>query len=202
MEILYNDTTTSLWPAGIIISIITLAVLWRRTHNLPFLFFLSIFEVYVLFAIDKVFFPIQINGLYVEVMKKTSLMADVNLTPFYFDKYGLTPASFWGIINNIILTMPFGFGLNFIARVKTKNFILLAFAVGIGIETVQLLISLLLGYAYRTIDVNDVLLNAIGVLLGYAFFKVFAFAYLVATKKFALKHENLAAYIYDIASQA
>jgi len=202
MEILFNDTTILLWPLGVLISIVILVVLWRRTHNLSFLFFLSIFEVYVLFAIDKVFFPIQVSGQYVDVMKDVPIQSQINLVPFYFDQYGLTPASFWGIVENIILTIPFGFGLNFIARVKTKNFILLAFALGAGIETVQLIVSLVLGYPYRTTDINDVIMNAAGVLLGYALFKVFALLYLAATKKFALKHENVAAYIYAIASQA
>lgn len=129
-------------------------------------------------------------------------MSQINLVPFYFGKYGLTPASFLGIVNNIILTMPFGFGLNFIARVKTKKITFLAFALGVGLETAQLIFSIILGYPYRTIDINDAIFNATGVLLGYAFFKVFALLYLAATKKFALKHENVAAYIYDIANQA
>lgn len=201
MEILYNDTAISLWTTGILISIIILVVLWHRTHNLSFLFFLSIFEIYVLFAIDKVFFPIQINGLYVDVMKTEPIMSQINLVPFYFDQYGLTPASFWGIVNNIILTVPFGFGLNFIMRLRTRNFIWLAFALGLGFEITQLIISLVLRYPYRTIDVNDVLMNATGVLLGYGLFRIFALLYLAITKRFEIKHEGLSAYIYDVASR-
>jgi len=202
MEILYNDTGISLWPMAILVSIITLAVLWRRTHNLVFLFFFSIFGTYVFLAIDKVFFPIEINGLYVDVMRDEPLISQINLIPFYFGKYGLTPASFWGMVNNIILTMPFGFGLNFIAKVKTKKFISLAFALGLGFEITQLIISLFLRYPYRTIDVNDVIMNATGVLFGYGLFRIFALLYLTTTKHFEIKHEGLSAYIYDVVSGA
>lgn len=202
MEILYNDTGTSLWPIAILISVTTLAILWRRTHNLSYLFFLSIFGAYVFLAIDKVFFPIEINGLYVDVMREEPLMSQINLIPFYFGQYGLTPASFLGIVNNVILTMPFGFGLNFIIQLKDRNFIWLGFVLGFGFETTQLIISLFLRYPYRTIDVNDILMNAIGVLLGYGLFRIFALLYLAMTKRFEIKHEGLSAYIYDVASRA
>ena len=202
MEILYNDTATSLWPIGILISVIILVALSRRTRNLSFLFFLSIFEAYVLLAIDKIFFPIEINGLYVDVMRNEPLMSQINLIPFYFDQYGLTPASFWGIVNNIILTMPFGFGLNFITHLRARNFVWLGLVLGFGFETTQLIISLVLRYPYRNIDINDVLLNAIGVLIGYGLFRIFALLYLEITKLFDIKHEGLSAYIYKVASQA
>jgi glycopeptide antibiotics resistance protein len=44
----------------------------------------------------------------------------------------------------------------------------------VTIETLQLAISLLYGFAYRVIDVNDVLLNLSGAMLGYALLKVAA----------------------------
>ncbi|MFD7525747.1 VanZ family protein [Paenibacillus chitinolyticus] len=45
---------------------------------------------------------------------------------------------------------------------------------GVAIEGAQLVLSLLIRAGYRTVDVNDVLLNFIGVLLGYGCYHLFA----------------------------
>lgn len=202
MILIINDIGIPLWLLGILGLIVALAILWQRKRGLPYLFFFSIFWVYVMVSLDKVFFPIQINGEYVDAMRQIPLLSQVNLVPFYFGQYPMASAGFIGILNNVILTIPFGFGLNFIVRIRAKNFIWLAFALGIGFEITQLIISLLLRYPYRTIDVNDILMNATGVLLGYGLFRIFALLYLAMTKRFEIKHEDLSAYIYDVASRA
>jgi len=38
----------------------------------------------------------------------------------------------------------------------------------LGIELAQLAVSLALGYSYRVTEIDDVLLNFVGVLLGFA----------------------------------
>lgn len=40
------------------------------------------------------------------------------------------------------------------------------------------MVSLAIGGAYRTVDISDVLLNMVGVWLGYGLFKRFALSYL------------------------
>lgn len=202
MEIIVNDLAIPLWPIGLLALMVALAVLWRRQHNLAYLFFFSIFWVYLLLGLAKVFFPIPINGEYVNVMRQIPITSQINLVPFYFGPYPLSPGGFIGLINNVVLTMPFGFGLNFIRRLRAKSFIGLAFALGLSLELTQLIISLVLGYPYRTIDVNDVLMNATGVLLGYGLFGIFARFYLATTKRFEIQPEGLAAYLYAIVSQA
>jgi len=108
-----------------------------------------------------------------------------------------------GIIGNIILTMPFGFGLSFVVPIKAKAIFGIAVGVGFGIEAIQLIISLLLGYPYRVIDVNDALLNACGVLLGFGLFRIFTWLYLSALSSTIDKeHGGLPAYIDKIARQA
>lgn len=60
----------------------------------------------------------------------------------------------------------------------------------------------MLGYPYRVIDINDAILNAFGVLIGYGMFRIFAWLYLRVTQRFASKHRGLTAYIYDVARRA
>jgi hypothetical protein len=38
---------------------------------------------------------------------------------------------------------------------------------GVSIEAAQLAISAMLGFAYRAIDIDDVILNAIGIAIGW-----------------------------------
>ena len=56
-----------------------------------------------MFSLDKVFFPVQINGEYVDVMRQVPLMSQVNLVPFFFGQYPLTAVDFIHISGNIIL---------------------------------------------------------------------------------------------------
>ncbi len=202
MQIVVNDTGIPVWPVGILVLIVVLALLWRKKRNWSYLFFFSIFWLYVMSGLDKVFFPIPINGQYVEVMKQTSLSSHINLVPFYINQqYPLNTLALVNIIQNILLTMPLGFGLNFISRIKMRSLLWLSVAVGLGIELVQLIISFLLQYPYRIVDINDALLNAIGVIIGYGLFKGFAGLYLKITRNLKIEHTGLSLYIYEIALQ-
>ena len=202
MQIIFNDIGIDLWPFAGLILIIALVILRRRKHSLPYTVFFSILWVYGMAGLDKTFFPLQINGQYVDVMRQVPLMSFVNLIPFSFGPYGLNAPSLFGLVNNIILTVPLGFLLNFMTRLKMKKIVWLSIAFGFGIEALQLFVSWLLRYPYRVIDINDALLNAIGVLIGYALFRVFAWIYLAITRKLAIEHKGLLAYIHTVTDPA
>lgn len=53
-----------------------------------------------------------------------------------------------------------------------RGLILLAVAGGVSVEAGQLAISTVLGFHYRTIDIDDVILNAIGIVVGWAVLRV------------------------------
>lgn len=76
----------------------------------------------------------------------------------------------------------------------------MAVAVGVGIETTQLILSVVLGGVYRSVDINDVLMNAIGVLIGYGFFRVFSWLYVANAERVKIKLEGLFAYVYTVAN--
>ena len=54
-------------------------------------------------------------------------------------------------------------------------------AVGLGLELSQLAASLAFQSSFHVADINDSILNAIGVLLGYAVFRILAWLYLTLT---------------------
>ena len=184
---------------GIGILILFLPVLWWRKHNLSYLLFFSIFWVYLLAVVQVVFFPIAINTDY----GGATFTPSINLIPFYFGScFSYIPElCVRGFIDNIILTIPFGFGVNFLVRVKPRNFFGIAIAIGLGFEFSQLMLSIAFRSGFRAVDINDAILNATGVLLGYALFRAFAWAYLKATEHFRIKHKWLFADIYVVVFQ-
>lgn len=189
---------------GVVILIVIITILWKQKRSPSYIFCFSLFWVYLLLLMSVTIFPIPLSENISTVFTEQQLtftLSHVNLVPFkyftFFNKYVV----FREIIRNILLTIPFGFGIRFITPFRAKNFIWLSIAVGLAIEVTQLVISLGVAGAYRTIDVTDVLLNAIGALLGFVLFKAFAWWYLMVTQQPHNKRSGFSAYIYSIASR-
>lgn len=203
MEPPFYNLSFDIWPIGIVLLIMPLAILVHKRRNPYYIFCFSILGIYLLFAIQQVFFPIEINGDYSEYMRhEASFTSFINLIPFYFGPFGTLGSSLQTMMLNAILTIPFGFGINFVARVRAKAFLWIAPAIGLGFETAQLIISLMLRYPYRLIDINDVLMNTLGILVGYGIFRVFARLYLWAAQQFAIGHRGLGEYVYVIVKRS
>jgi glycopeptide antibiotics resistance protein len=188
---------------GILILVVLLTILWHHGRSRVYLFFFSVFWIYILLVAGATIFPIPLPGSMDGLLAKqqiTYTLSYVNFVPFKYLNFPNTRIIFLEILQNILLTIPFGFGISFVARLRAKDFIWLAIALGFGIELTQLVISLVIG-PYRTVDITDVILNALGVLLGYCLFRVFAWLYLKITKRLGDKPQGLLAYIYDVASQ-
>jgi glycopeptide antibiotics resistance protein len=106
----------------------------------------------------------------------------VQLIPFYFVKDFMTVQQMgnWFLLNalklsfyNVLLLMPLGFYLGFLFEVKRKaSAILLVFLTSLLIETVQWILSAAGVIWSRTFNVDDLLLNTIGGLIGYVVFKI------------------------------
>jgi glycopeptide antibiotics resistance protein len=78
------------------------------------------------------------------------------------------------LVGNLVAFAPLGVLVPLLVRRRVAGLalavLLLAFLLSLGIETGQVLVSSALGYAYRTADVDDVILNVTGALIGYALF--------------------------------
>jgi glycopeptide antibiotics resistance protein len=86
--------------------------------------------------------------------------------------HGTLFSQVWILGGNVLTLAPFGFLLPFAApRLATwRRMALAGLIFPLAIELSQLAVSLALGYSYRVTEVDDVLLNFAGVLLGYALF--------------------------------
>jgi glycopeptide antibiotics resistance protein len=203
MGIEFNGLLLPGWLIGAPIVVFILAVHVHRKQSWPYIFCLSIFCVYLLKALDLTFFPLGINGTYVESMKTVPIQSFINLIPFYIGQQHIfDQRDFVDFVNNVLLTIPFGFGIIFVSQLRPKDFLWLAFAIGFGIETTQLLISLILRYPYRIIDINDALLNTAGVLLGYALFRIFAWIFIMISRYLKNEPGRWWSYVYEVTTRA
>jgi glycopeptide antibiotics resistance protein len=154
-----------------------------------------------MYGIDKVFFPMEISGSFSDSMRHLPILSSVNFVPFYFGQFGLTVGGLKFLLYNILLTVPYGFGINFLTRMSAKKIVSVSIFLGLGLEMAQLLLSLALRYPYRVVDINDAIFNVFGVLLGYGLFKLFARLYLLIMGQTTNNKDRLSLYLYDVVQQ-
>lgn len=98
-------------------------------------------------------------------------MNDVNFTPMVtirrFTRLGWGDAFAVNLVGNVGMFLPLGFGLPLLWRrwQRVWKVLLMAFLVPVVIETTQIFIG-------RSVDIDDVLLNAAGVMMGYVLWAI------------------------------
>lgn len=155
---------------GLIFSLLFVTVFlplgWMRKYPPHRIFVTALIFLYFLFLIDVTLFPIPLNHV-------GDYPREPNLVPFATIRETLGH-SYWrvpfeNIGGNFILLMPFGF---FLALKSKRNLpfwhmLGVAFLVTLCIEFLQLFISHLISFRYRTFDVDDLMLNTLGFLIAY-----------------------------------
>jgi glycopeptide antibiotics resistance protein len=174
--------------------LLALILLWTKNKNLSYIFLCAIFGVYLIGVISVVVFPFPIG------YSNPDFKPAVNMIPFNFGScFNMFPEiCFRTIYENILLTVPLGFGISFITPIKRKNILTLGIMVGLLFELTQLAISLAVRSPFRAVDVNDVIFNAIGVWLGYGIFLIFGWVYKLLIQKIKLQPKYIFAYVYDV----
>jgi glycopeptide antibiotics resistance protein len=98
---------------------------------------------------------------------------EMNLIPLMT----LAPQDLKTSLLNILLLIPFGFGLPFITNYRMKKIVVLGALFSIGIELLQLITGYMAKMTFRIADINDVIFNTLGVIIGYLLFMVFVRIY-------------------------
>ena len=89
----------------------------------------------------------------------------------------LTPQDLETSFLNILLLIPFGFGLPFITNYRMKKMVVIGALFSIFIEFIQLITGFIANITFRVADINDVIFNTVGVAIGYILFIVFVRIY-------------------------
>ena len=159
----YNSITQILldiWPSLLIccVIMISLRITYLIKNNIKFVFYKEIlmlgFIMYVIALFEVVTFQ--------DVSWSSS-----NFIPFKeMLRYDFgTKLFFKNVIGNMIMFIPFGFFTSYFLKLKkVYSVFLLTLLTSITIETTQLLIG-------RVFDIDDIILNVIGGLIGYLIFK-------------------------------
>lgn len=175
----------SAWPISALILIVTLLITSWRGYSYRYQIFLSCFWIYLTILLDLVSFPIYLSGPIVEQRLALGPIVRFNLNPF---SLGSTVSNYTLllVVLNFLITMPLGFSLPCLLALSRKQMLLIALCVGPLFEMIQLG-GVLLGFADRVIDVQDMLLNSLGVVLGYSLFLLAAQIYLFVLRVWRLK---------------
>lgn len=139
--------------------------------------FIGIFTIYIFGLLKYAIFPIYINSMIALEIHKTqsavdNIMSNTNLIPF-FNSFDLKD-----FFLNIIMTFPVGFLVPCINKKNTSQMIIWGLIIGVGIETIQLLLGFIQGFTFRNININDSIANLLGVLFGYVVLKIFIKIYI------------------------
>ena len=149
----------------------------KKEKQICFLFFL-----YVLFILKVIVFkfsPEQIQSI-VNSWRKDIVWEGLNTANFtlfrtikMYIKYYSLPSirSFENLFGNIFVFVPFGYLLPMVHAACKNVFVLFAnaFLFVLGIEVFQLF------SAFGAFDVDDILLNCLGTLIGYCVFLLFQY---------------------------
>ena len=165
-------------PVGIVIALLRS---WRRRDGWWRLVVRLAIAVYAAVLIGLVFFPLPLPPWHVPPFDQGPAFEPwplpwANLTPFATigSAIGLGPdwPQFWTLLGNIAAFVPLGVfvGLTWPDRRSWRRAFLLGLAATVAIELTQLGVSLLMGYPYRYADIDDVIANVGGALLGFGGF--------------------------------
>jgi glycopeptide antibiotics resistance protein len=140
-----------------------------------------VFFVYVLTVMSVTLFPLPIQKRLIEdamtyhwgwgTNNFIPLKTILNLVlhdPFPMDAVR-------NISGNIVLFIPLGFLVPLVRRRDTRfgKVVAFGFCASLVVELSQLVISSIIGFTYRAFDVDDLILNTIGVAVGYLLFSRF-----------------------------
>lgn len=150
-------------------------LLWKKA-SLKIVCLSSIFFWYAFVVLVLIVLPFPLDRAIFQHAGEAQTNSN-NFVPFASLAWTFTkrPFAIWReVAGNIVLFVPLGVLFPMIWK-KTDEFLkMLAIGAGISLalECIQLAISTILGFTYRVFDIDDVLLNAAGCMLGYVLLRV------------------------------
>ena len=155
---------SSVWPLLILVSVIVISL--RITYIIKY-------KPKVIFYKEMIYFGFILYVLclfYVVTFQDVSWSTS-NYVPFKeMFRYSFGSRLFFkNVVGNMLMFMPFGFFVAYILKLKKVwIMLLLSLIVSLTIETIQSIIG-------RVFDVDDIILNVIGAILGFLVFKIVYF---------------------------
>ncbi len=161
----------------------------KKNKNFTYLVFFTIFYIYIFKVLDYTIFQFQSLFLLKHflpnlIVNGQTARESLNLVPLTT----LTREDVKTSLLNILLFVPFGFGLPFITSLRLKKVVVVGVLFSIILELLQLLTGYMAHVTFRVTDINDVVFNTLGVAIGYSVFIVF-----VRTSRSAVRNRKQSA---------
>ncbi|WP_409509189.1 VanZ family protein [Bacillus spizizenii] len=157
--------------------VIVFGIRFLRNRNKDSLlrnFYYILFGIYLSYVVSFTLFPLPYQTELKELMIDENLGVSNNLLPFAGIIESIQDGYYQDLITialNILLFIPFGFALSILfEKLKKTSIILIGFFSSLVIESLQFTYSQYLGYNYRSFDVNDLIMNTLGTLIGVLIF--------------------------------
>ncbi|MFB4212852.1 VanZ family protein [Shouchella sp. JSM 1781072] len=171
----------------IFLSIIIFIVLFiylrkKRNKDLTYMAFWTLFYIYIVNVIRLTQFPVFI----VDFPFEYNLQDFIQLKPESPLGYNLETS-----LLNVLLTIPFGFGLAFLIKMNFKKALFLTVCFSLTLEILQLSAHLFLPGNDRMVDVNDVIYNTLGGIIGYLLFLLFGLIFKLILSKYELEDNSI-----------
>lgn len=132
-----------------------------------------LFIIYSLVLTKIVFFPIPFQEESIMLYKEINGGFAMNVVPLKsiieIIKTNDIRNIFYQIAGNFLLLLPMGIYISVIfSNVKFRRLALIIISTSVFIEVVQLIIGFSIGCQYRIVDVDDIILNVFGGIIGLA----------------------------------
>jgi glycopeptide antibiotics resistance protein len=153
-------------------------LLLKKKKNLIYILFFTLFYIYLYKVFDYTLLQFQ-SLLFLQHFVPDLMLngfkdgTNVNVVPLAT----LTLEDLNTSFLNILMMIPFGFGLPFITKFRMKKIVVLGLLLSITIEFLQLITGFMANTTFRVADINDLIFNTIGVAIGYVLFVVFVRSY-------------------------
>jgi glycopeptide antibiotics resistance protein len=151
----------------------------RRNKTLNFYVVFSFFYLYILALIKIVFLPFPLDGIAVKSLQDMSSGAPIiNVIPLKTIVETLIYSRFLShfaiqILGNILLFVPMGVFVPLLNRKldSLKKGFVFFLLLSISVELIQLIASISFNAAYRFADIDDIILNVLGGMIGFLVYK-------------------------------
>ena len=150
--------------------------------------------VYITLVIAITLFPLPTSIEFIQLMRLDNISTN-NLIPFKsiynLIKLNTVNVILKNILGNILLLVPLGFIIPLMQKKFTniKSIFISSLIFSLIIESMQFIISIILGYNYKVVDIDDIILNIMGGIIGYILYKLVCIIFELNDKK--IRQKNL-----------
>jgi glycopeptide antibiotics resistance protein len=190
--------TVTLLCVGLIWLGIAAYLLLKKRKGFVYLLFFTIFYIYIYKVLDYTLIQFQsllLLRYFVPNLMLRGLEAGrtVNLIPLVT----LRLVDVKTTLLNVLMMMPFGFGLPFVTNFRFKKVVTAGLLLSIVIEFLQFITGFVANTSFRIADINDVIFNTLGVAIGYILFVQFIRIYRHALRNWKIRTNPILRYIAE-----